>query len=113
MRFPASRAARALCAGALTVVFLGGMPAACGAAAATPGQTGVPANVPAQLAKTGSMYNGNNTAPSNLALHDPLAPITEALESTETAPPGGTGQKQETNGNLGGKSGTSRSGGGG
>lgn len=111
MHFPISRAGQALCACALTAALLCGVPQACDAATAN--QSGVPKNVPAQPAQTGTMYNGNNTAPSNLTLHGPLAPITEALESNETAAPGGNGEKQQTNANLGGKSGNSRSGGGG
>ena len=60
---------------------------------------------------TGTMYDGNNTKAPQLKLEGPLAPVTEALVSTESFAPS-RGQGTQTSGNMGGNSASGRAGGG-
>lgn len=67
-----------------------------------------------QPVATGTMYDGNNTQPPKLTLQGPLAPITEALESSASfAPRQGSGGATSQGANAGGNSGNARAGGGG
>jgi len=112
MRHQASRSWRILSAGTIAAGLAGAPMQPCSAAAGTT-PSHVPDHIPEQPAVTGSMYNGNNTAPSDLTLQGLMGPITRVLERTETAPPNPSGQVQQPNATLGGNSGNARSGGGG
>ena len=61
---------------------------------------------------TGTMYDGNNTQPPELTLQGPLAPITEALDSSAAFAPQQAGGGTSAGANAGGNSGAGRSGGG-
>jgi hypothetical protein len=61
---------------------------------------------------TGTMYDGNNTQPPKRTLQGPLAPITEALESSAAFPADQAGGGTSAGANAGGNSGASRAGGG-
>ena len=82
--------------------------AAFAAPPSNPGQQTVPGAPPV----TGTMHDGNNTQPPKLTLQGPMAPITEALESTAPSASSQKGGATSQGQNAGGLSGSARAGGG-